>query len=245
MTTRARKIFRISLILFVIVAVTGGWGVRRVAKVAAIQDALERDWEINFNDGALPSALPTSVDCAAENAIIWMLGPPRETLYFAEKANRETIWQERFRALFRGRITVMEIYYPGRMRDDLGSALAQFPNLRHLEIHKPDFSDNDWPGVFAGLHRLHQLEELEIGSYELRDSSIRGLANQQSVRQVSITIGKLSTECVETFRRLPRLTKLTFGSTVLDDGHDENGPPLRETQNLIRKALPGVKVVFD
>ncbi len=218
---------------------------QRVAKVAAIQDALERDWEINFNDGGLPSVLPAFLDRAAENTIIRMLGPQREPLYFAEKANRETVWQERFRALFRGRITVMEIYYPGRLRADLGSALAQFPNLRRLEIHKPDFSDNDWAGIFAGLHRLNRLEELEIGGYELRDSTIAGLADQPSVRQVSITIGKLSTECVETFRRLPRLTKLTFGTNVLDDGHNENDPPRRENQNLIRNALPDVKVGFE
>ena len=237
MKVRPTKL-RAALLAVAIVGMFAFLAARRVTSVAAIQDSLERDWEINFNAGERPRLLPSRVDAAAQSLIQRILGPEPEHLFLGQKPNRDTVWCERFRALFRGRITEMEIYYPGRLRHDLGSALARFSALRRLTIHEAGFSDSDWAYVFAGLQRLPHLEELEIGSYEFRDSTIEPLANQRSLRRISITLGRFSTECVETFRQMPKLTELDLSSNTIDDGHEPSEPPLpsRATHD---HAVPG------
>ena len=126
----------------------------------------------------------------------------------------------------------------------MGSALRRFPNLRRLTIHKPDFSKRDWACVFARLQQLPHLEELDFGGDEMWDSTIRPLANQPSLRRATISLGRLGTDCAETFASLPKLRELIFEGGTIEDGHDRNEPPLPETQSLIRETLPHVKVEF-
>ena len=215
-----------------------------MANIAAVQDSLERDWEINFESGARPSLLPSALDDAFNSVIRRLVDPQRRTLFLAEKPNRDEVWRERIRALFRGRITQIEIYYPGRLRADLGSALARFGSLRRLKIFDADFSVSDWSFALAGVQRLHSLEELAIGGHELRDAAIEPLARQPSLRKVTITAGKLGTASTETFATLPRLRELEFEANTIDDGHAPNELPLPENQKLMRDALPRVEVRF-
>ena len=186
----------------VVLGVCGYLAISRMLAIAAVQNALERDWEINFNDGGRPRILPARIDAAVNSLIYRLTTPGREPLFLGEKPNRDNVWRARFRGLFRGRITSMEIYYPGRLRGDLGAVFARFPALRRLTIEEAGFSDSDWAYVFAGLHRLKHLEELGIGSYELRDSTIRPLANHpisaswSSPRESSVPIrSRFSAAC--------------------------------------------------
>ena len=237
-----RRIALIALALFLWIASLAAW---RVLSIAAIQDALERDWEINFNDGLVPRMLPDQVD-EAVRSLIWKLTDPEQPPRFLEqKGSRDTIWRERFRALFRGPITEIEIYYPGTLRDDLGAALARFPSLRRLSIREAGFSKSDWSYVFAGLQRLKHLEELDIGGHELRDRTIEPLSKLTNLRKVTIETGSLSTESIETFRHLPNLTELVLAPEIIDDGHDPNEMPSPEIQKMMRDNLPGVEVKFE
>lgn len=218
--------------------------VQRVSNIAAIQDALERDWEISFNGDECPRALPHWLDDAAESLIRRVIGPEPKRPFLCQKLNRDIVWHERFRALFRGRITQIEVFYPGRLRDDLGAALARFSSLQRLVIHRPGFSDSDWAYVFAGLHQLRHLEGLEIGSYELRDSTIEPLAGQASLRRVEVTLGKLGTGSIDTFSKLPKLIYLSLDTSAIDDGHEWPEPVLPEIQQMFKQALPHVKIQF-
>lgn len=243
MSTRCRKLYVAFLVTALVIGLI--YSARyRIGSIAAVQNALERDWEISFDAGDRPKALPTTLDIAADDIIRRLLGPEPDPLFLAQKPNRADVWHERFRGLFRGRITEMEIYYPGRLRDDLGAALRRFPALRRLKIQEADFSASDWSYVFAGLHHLPHLEKLEIGGHALRDSTIERLANQRSIRKITITTGRLGTESVETFRRLPNLNELSFDSDTIDDGHASGERPFPEIQKIIRDALPKAKVEF-
>lgn len=150
MKGRSRKL-HIALFVVALLSVLGCLAVWRVTSVAAVQDSLERDWEINFNEGGCPRVLPARLDEAAQYLIWRLLGPEREPVFFAEKANRDAVWRERVRALFRGRITAIEIYYPDRLRDDLGSALARFVSLHRLKIHNRASQTQTGPMCLAGF----------------------------------------------------------------------------------------------
>src|SRR4051794_5764656 len=98
-----------------------------VSQVAALQDCLERDWEIAFNaeQTALPPRMPAWCDSLAKSLIDRALPTQRGQRFSGEKVgkeNREIVWRERIRSIFRGPITEIEIYAPGRMCDDLGAA---------------------------------------------------------------------------------------------------------------------------
>ncbi len=244
-TTLRRNLRRLALVTAITVAIVGLLAWRRIANVAALQDSLERDWEINFNGGTRPWAWPEFVDEAADSFIRRLIGPERDPLFFREKGNRTEVWDDRLRTLFKGRITDIEIYYPGRLTGDLGSALARFPALRRLAIRNPDFTASEWSYVFAGLQHLSHLEELEIGGEELRDTTIEPLANQPSLRKITIERGKLGNYCGQTFARLPKLSELVFESDSIDDGHDPHEAPFPEIQKLIREDLPNVRVTFQ
>lgn len=246
MIIRGKPVRQVILAAVAVLMVCSFFAVQRVTSIAAIQDALERDWEISFDGGGgqCPGALPRWLDDAAESVIRRVIGPEPAQPFLHQKLNRDVVWQERFRSLFLGRITEIEIYYPGRLRDDLGAALARCPSLRRLVIHRADFSNSDWAHVFAGLHRLRHLEELEISSYELRDSTIAPLAGQASLRKVEISLGRLGTESIGTFARLPKLTELSLSESAIDDGHESPEPVLPEMQQMFRGALPHVRIRF-
>lgn len=244
MTTRRKKLLAVLLIIGIATLFCGYQAVRRIADVAALQDSLERDWEILFDGKSIPSVLTPSIDRAAESLIRRYLAPDPEYLFLGQKPNRAEALHDQFMALFRGRITEMEIYYPGRMRADLGAALARFRSLRRLKIQEADFSEKEWAYVFTGLQQLPYLEELDIGGQELRDRTLEPLAHMRSLRKVTISFGRVAPECAETFARMPRLTELTFAAETVNDGHKEPEPPLPESQKMLKEALPQVKINF-
>lgn len=234
----------IALLGIIFLTAFGGYqAARRMAGVAAVQDSLERDWEINFNDGGRPAGLPAWADRALQKWIRKVLGPEPDYHFLGQKPNRADVWCDRVRTLFRGRITEIEIWYPNRLRGDLGNALARFPSLRRVAIHDADFSEKEWSYVFAGCHRLPRLEELNIGGHTLRDATIEGLAGLRSIRKVFINAGELAEACPETFAQMPKLKELTIEQSAL--GTRDTDPPVSETQKMIREALPNVKVAFE
>jgi len=79
------------LLTAVLVAASGWFGVQRVLRIAAVQDALERDWEINFNAGECPSALPHWLDDSAKSLIRRVLGPEPKEPFLCQKLNRHIV----------------------------------------------------------------------------------------------------------------------------------------------------------
>src|SRR5687768_13269425 len=102
--------------------------VQRVMAVAAVQNAIERSYEITFDSDGRPQALPPALDRAAEAFFEYAF---RETW---GATNRHIIHRERFRSLFRGPIREIHVYYPTAFRGDLGAALARFPQLRNVTV---------------------------------------------------------------------------------------------------------------
>jgi hypothetical protein len=218
---------------------------RRMADVAAVQDSLDRDWEISFNDGMRPVAMPAMLDEAAADFARWYVGPEPDYLFYTQKGNRDVVWHERIRSLFRGRITSIEIYYPGPLRGDLGKAIARFPRLRCLKIHNAEFSDFDWRTLLHGLHRLDHLQELEISDERLINETLEPLAGHPSLRKLTFTQGKLDQVCARHLSRLPRLEEVHFYYDALDNGGEPNEERLAEMKRLITESLPKVRVIFD
>src|SRR3954451_846157 len=93
-----------------LVTVVIALAVRRIADVAAIQNSVARDWEITFNEGGRPRILPAYPEAKAEDLLYRLIGPEHDPLLPGERANRTEVWHERFRSLFRGRITAIEIH---------------------------------------------------------------------------------------------------------------------------------------
>src|SRR5688572_13664149 len=109
---------------------------QKVFALAAIQGAVQRDWEISFgysNGVEKPRALPSRLDSAAHDIFERALGNTRyDGSEPAKTRNRNIVYHERFRAFFRGSIQDVHIYDFEAFHGNLGTALARLPELRRF-----------------------------------------------------------------------------------------------------------------
>ena len=221
---------------------------RQFSDIKAVENAIDRDWEISFEQTALPfnrpARLPSFLDSGAKAWFDWQFA---NTYGYSrpqpvKTRNRAIVYHERFRSLFRGPIEVIDIGYPEGFRgDELGAALARFPKLRRfcvMETDDPGPSEAEWTLLCRGLRALPQLEDIELGGAWLTDAAIAPLAGHPNLRDVTIQVGRLGPECTKTFATLPRLSRLLIGEQRYE-GDTWLSP---EEEKAMRAALPGVTV---
>ena len=217
--------------------------IERVTAVAAVQDSLERAWEIDFNAGGCPASLPAPIDDRLYNFLVDRL-PDKEGDVLERYLNRNVIWHERLRALFRGPMRSIRIYEPDAFRGDLGGALARFPELERISVDG-SVGENyptevDWTLLCTRLRSLTQLKEIELGGTWVTDAAIAPLAGHPRLRTISINIGRLTVDSVRTFRAIPRLTKLHIEGL----SGDAKTALSAENQKAMSAALPKVTIEF-
>lgn len=217
--------------------------IERVASVAAVQDSLERAWEIDFNTGGCPASLPASIDDRLYNFLFDRL-PDKEGDGRERYLNRNIIWHERLRALFRGPMRAISIYDPEAFRGDLGAALARFPELQRVSVDGSEGekypTEAEWMLLCTRLQSLPQLKEIVLGGTWVTDEAIAPLAHHPNLRIISINIGQLTVGSLKTFQTIPRLTKLH-----IEDLHGDAKPSLSpEDQKAMNTALPTVTIEF-
>lgn len=221
---------------------------RRISNIKAVQNAIDRDWEISFDQMGLPfgrpARLPSFLDSRAKAWFDWRYASTGgyDGTQPVKTRNRDVVYYERFRALFRGPIEVIDIGYPEGFRgDDLGLALARFPKLRRFCVFENEDtgpSESEWALLCRRLRALPQLEELELAGCWLSDSAIAPLAGHPRLRVVTILEGRLSPGCTKTFAAIPNLSRLHIegqryeGDTWLTPAEEK----------MMRAALPAVTV---
>lgn len=220
---------------------------QRISAVMAVQNAVNRDWEISFGYGwsgttGKPVGLPHFVDAAVS---AWFERRYAHTAGYdgslpAKSRNRSTVYFERFRSLFRGPIHEIHVYYPETIPGDLGAALARFRGLRHVTVKETDdtVTEPDWKRLCTRLREFPNLEEIELLGPWLTDDAISPLAGHPRLRVIHISMGRLSVKCKETFATIPRLALLHIEQESFDD--DEWISPLGEEE--LRVTLPHVAI---
>jgi hypothetical protein len=132
--------FLLSLSLAALVALLLFPQIKNVLDVAAVQAAVQRDWEIAFYDSAGPRAVPAMLP----DRLNKMACDLAERLYGetsgydgsqpAKTRNRDSVMIDRFYAFFRGPIEEIGVSYFEKFHGDLGAALARFPVLRRVTV---------------------------------------------------------------------------------------------------------------
>ena len=234
----------VSLILG-IVLVTLLWGMgQRWVDVAAVQDALERDWEISFAEEDRPPILPEFVDravagyLARKYASVSGYDAP-DAPGPAHTRNRDVVYHERFRSLFRGRIEQIRIYYPTGLRGDLGAALARFPGLQIVAIHENGgnmVTELQWTRLCERLRHFPELAEIEFASDSLTDAAIAPLLGHP--QKITIGYGHLTPECAKIFATMPRLATLDLSGAMRATGSEWTPSEIKGLQ----AAFPSVDV---
>ena len=211
--------------------------IQQARAVAAVQDSLDRAWEITFGDQDKPIALPDWLDDKTSEVLT--------RIFRYDPDNRYSIHRARFRSLFRGPIEFIGIYYPENIRGDLGATLRRFPHLRRFTFfeNEDDFpTEADMTLLCTRLRSLPKLEEIELGGGQLTDAALAQLAGHPGLRTVEISFSQLTPACAATFATMPRLTSLIIGQVI-----PANPGPLElseKDKDAIRTALPHVKIEF-
>lgn len=219
----------------------------RVSAVAAIQDAVRRDWEIAFwemkSGTNRPPGLPAWLDSTTES---WFERTWEHTAGYSgskspKASNRGSVYHERFRSLFRGPMRDIHIFYPETFRGGaLGTALCRFPKLRRVSVVETDAgpTESDWTLLATHLRELPDLETIELCGYTLTDAAIAPLAGHPKLRSIHFNGGRLTMECVKTLASLPSLATLHI------EGQQYDGDAwlsVGQKQEMV-DALPGVAV---
>ena len=160
--------------------------------------------------------LPARIDSMADNLIVRLFDQTRgyDGTQPAKTRNRDIVYQERFRALFRGPIQEIDVYYFEAFHGDLGAAFARFPSLRRVEVFDNFPTEPEWTHLCAKLRELPRLEEIELGGAWITDAAIAPLAGHPNLRTVTIEYGRLTDGCTKTFATMPRLSKLRIGEQI-------------------------------
>ena len=224
--------------------------IKNVLDVTAVQNAVQRDWEIDFFDASrlpsgMPAMLPVSLDDDVENFLFEKFrDPPDVTDKTPTKMlNRNKVYQDRFRAFFRGPIQEININDFEAFYGDLGEALARFPDLRRVAVTNYGLNlptEAEWTKLCAHLRALPKLESIELGGEWITDAALAPLAGHPHLRSVTIPYGSHTEACVKTFATMPHLATLHYGHQFLDV-EDTLTP---EKKAAIIAALPGVTVEF-
>jgi hypothetical protein len=223
--------------------------IKTALDVAAVQNAVQRDWEISFWSPSAPSikpaVLPASLNAEANDFFARIFASTRgyDGSQPTKTRNRDIVARERFHALFRGSIQDVHIYYFEAFRGDLGAALARFPDLRRVTVidNEQDLpTESEWTLLCTRLRTIPHLEEIEIGGAWVTDAAIAPLAGHPALHTLSISFGRLTASCATTFTSLPRLSKLNIGEQI-HDGDDWLSPA---SQAAMSATLPQVSIDF-
>jgi hypothetical protein len=218
--------------------------VQQARNVAAVQNCLQRGWEVTFGTEGCPASLPKFIDSAADDFFsrIFVATRGYDGSQPAPTRNRDIIYQERFRALFRDPIDEIHIYDPEAFRGDLGAALARFPRLRRASVFESESlpTEAEWTRLCMWLRSFPHLEEIELGGAWVTDAAIAPLAKHPQLHTISIAGGRLTAECTKTFASMPHLTRLHIEGQIPED---ENwlSPDERKAMSA---ALPAVTIEF-
>ena len=225
--------------------------IKKVLAVAAVQNAVQCDWEVEFVDASgipnrKPAMLPQWIDLIAEDLFSLMCVVPSDKIatQSPNTFNFPSVHLERFRAPFHDSIQEIRIRSFEAFSGDLGSEFARFPDLRRVIVEEPGGylpTESEWTHLCARLRELPHLEEIELGGMWVTDAAIAPLAGHPNLRSIYIKYGRLTDGCTKTFASIPHLSKLKIGFQS-----DEEGETLsRQIKAAIRAALPAVEVEFD
>jgi len=207
----------------------------RYYRIAAVQDALSRDYEISFGREPRPFGMPEALD----NAVRRYLGGKGETW---KRSNPEIVYGERVRGIFRGSIKEMGIYYHEGFSNELGTALLRFPELKRLAISETDPHKGDYKLLCEDIRRLRNLEELELGGAQINDDAIGALAGHPKLEKLNVSYSVfLTPDVLLTLKSLPKLGTLEIGDVY---GPGEKAWRSPEVLARFREQLPGVKVTL-
>ena len=219
--------------------------IQRMLDVAAVQDALERNWEIGFRpatEESRPPLLPAFLDDALESYLDKKYEGVQgynENLDRPHGRNLATVYHERFRAMFRLTTRDIHIFSPFAFRGDLGTALQRFPRLRRIIVSDAYYvKEAEWKLLCGRLRGLPELEELELVGSNLTSDAVAPLAGHPRLRSIVIYAGNLTPDCIKTFTTLPHLTQIEFSQS-----NSEVFTP--ELKTKIEASLPGVKINWN
>ena len=224
--------------------------IKNVLDVTAVQNAVQRDWEIDFFDASrlpngMPAMLPDRLNDVAWNYLLEKFHYVPETSGDtpAKLHYRNVVYHERFKAFFRGPIEEINVYYFEAFHGDLGAAFARFPHLRRVTVDDNEHdlpTEAEWTKLCAHLRALPNLESIELGGTWITDAAVTSLSGHPNLRSIAFTEGRFTEACAKTFATIPHLTSLHF------EGQSTTGePPFSpEKKAAIIAALPGVTVEF-
>jgi hypothetical protein len=207
-------------------------GFERVSAVAAVQDSMSRNYEITFGTEDRPRILPAFIDDPVQEA----LGSIFEATQGA--GNKDIVYGERFRSLFRGPVRKIEIWEPHNFTGDLGAALLRFPRLQRLAVNDcvDTPTEAQWTLFWSRIRSLPELEEIEFDGNNITNASIAPLSGHPRLRKITLDGYHLTAGCVKTLATLPSLTNLTI---------EESGNITPADRKAMVRALPSVEIEFQ
>jgi len=245
---RARILKRKSWVcaILIVLAVLLGARLKTAFDVASVQDAVQRDWEIEFgpvSQPRKPAMLPEFLDAAVWDYLFTHYRDPADPNAPAKARNRNAVYYTRFLSLFRGPIREIHIHDFEAFHGDLGAALARFPNMRRVSVFDSGLdlpTESEWTSFCTRLRALPRLEEIELGGAWVTDRAIAPLAGHPHVRTLSIRYGRLTTDSTKTFASLPRLATLR----IKDQMHEGEASISSANHAAMTSALPSVIIEF-
>jgi len=210
--------------------------IQRWYDVAAVQDVVERNWEITFGAKQRPALLPESIDTAIYNYLVGKYD--HESGVGARHTELQGyILHERFRALFRRPIQNIEIRYPEGIRGDVGAALQRFPALQRVTLEESGgMSESEFKVLCRRLRQLANLEELTLIAMPATDAALAEFAGHRRLRSITIVGGAFTIASATTFASMPALRQLELDRETANG--DEWLTP--EIAKEMRAVLPGV-----
>ena len=186
----------------------------RWSEVAAVQNSLQRNWEINFNSGGRPRFLPAFADNLAADALM--------KIYKADVGgrNRGSVYRDRFQSLFRGPIRNLEIYGPDVFDEHLATAISRFGQLEHFGLRDDSgngSTEEAWESLLQSAARLPKLTELEISGGLLTSRALRKLDGASKLKKLTVE-GALDGTCLDGIANLRELRELEITSWENDEG---------------------------
>jgi hypothetical protein len=149
--------------------------------------------------------------------------------------------QERCRAVLLSRIDTVGVTNPKGLTREFGAALARFPHLRvfnFVDSQGTPLSAKDVATLLAALHRMKRLEEINLFSSSVTDSSFAALAGHPTLSKVNFGWSSITPEGTATLKTLPNLKEVTLITSL--QHHD--AWTQTSTQRAFRDSLRGVKV---
>jgi hypothetical protein len=176
--TRGRLLVLATLVVLLLCCAPLGW---QYYRVAAVQSAVVRNWEIMFDKEGRSDSMPKVLD----DKLIEFLGNKENR--WGEEIPYE-VYRERVRALFRGRIEEILIYEHHGFRGDLGATLLHFPELKKLTVFENGElmpSEAELKLLCQRLRELPALEELELAGDQLSSGTLSPLAGHPKLRRLT------------------------------------------------------------